>query len=98
MAYTAIITKEAVRKIDNDDYQISVKVIITDTEMVEVLNKLYSVRYNDSWTIDDVKAKLQRKIKFDWDTFVDEKALFDRAAFGDMVADISTALNTYINL
>jgi hypothetical protein len=97
MAYTAVVAKSDVSKKENGDYNISIHVeIVDDSDSSVVLEKSYSTRYNDSWSIGDIIAKFQSKIQEDWNEYVSEQALFDHAAFDSMVSTIQTNLNTYI--
>ena len=97
MALTAVVSKESVSKINEDDYQISIHVVITDELSAVLLDKDYSERYYAQISVDSVKAKLQAQLMADWDELVAETDIYDTAAFGTMVSEIETAANTYIN-
>lgn len=99
MAYVATVAKENVSKIDDNNFMITIHVSIEDdvNPGVYVLDENFSKRYNDSWTVGDIKQALQKKIQRTWDEYIAEKAIFDAVAFDNMVGQIETALETYIN-
>lgn len=98
MAYTAVVTKQSVSQLTEDDFQATIHAVITDNGTSEVvLEKDYSERYYSETPISDVKTKLQSQLVADWDKLVAEKDIFDKAAFDTMVSEIQTAANTYIN-
>ncbi len=94
----AIITKQSIEKLTEDDYQVTIHVIIENDAAQTVIEKDYSERYYSSLSIDIIKQKLQDKIKTDWDKYTAEQIIFDAAAFDTMVSEIQTTANTYINL
>jgi hypothetical protein len=96
MAYTTEFIKVSVKKIDNHNYMLSVNVKVNDG-VTDVLEKTYSVRYCNSWSVGDVSLSLYRKIKADWNNYVDEKSIFDNAAFDTMIGNVKTNFDNYIN-
>jgi hypothetical protein len=98
MAYVSTVTKYSVVKRKDDNYQVSIHVsIMDDSNSSIVLEKIYSIRYSNEWSIGDIKNKFQKLIQADWDKFIGEQSLFNNAAFGIMVGEIKTALDTYTN-
>ena len=97
MAYTAIVTKESVIKLTEDDYQVNIHIEIKDDSEVVVFEGDYSERYYSALDVDTVKAKLQQQIVVDWDKYIAEQDIFNRQAFDTVVSEIETAANNYIN-
>lgn len=97
MALTATVSKESISKLNQDDYSVSISVLIVNETSDVLLEKTYSERYYSGLDIDAVKVHLQNQILVDWDRIVAEQDIFDTAAFGTMVSEIQTAANTYIN-
>ncbi|MCK5609850.1 hypothetical protein KAR91_48710 [Candidatus Pacearchaeota archaeon] len=94
--YTTVFTKESVKKISDEDYLLSVNVVINDGTN-DVKKNTFSVRYNKGWLIEDVAIKLYRKIKIDWDKYLAEKLIYDKAAFTVMIGTAKSNFDTYIN-
>lgn len=96
MAYTTIFTKNPVRKIDDNNFILSVNVVVNDGE-TDIKTTTFSVRYNSGWSIADVTAKLQRKMKKNWDNYADEKAVFENPALDTVITNVKTGYDNYIN-
>lgn len=97
MALTAVVIKESVTQLNENDYQVSINIIITNEASDVLLDKNYSERYYSALDVDSVKVKLQAQIVVDWDRLVAEDDIYNKAAFGTMVSEIETAANNYIN-
>ena len=97
MALVATVTKESVTQLTNDDYTVTIHVVITDELDAVLLEKDYSERYYSALDVDAVKVQLQQQLVADWDKLVAESDIYDAAAFGTMVDEIETAANNYIN-
>jgi len=95
---TAVITKQEVTKLNEDDYNVTIHAVFRNDASGIVIEKDYSERYFSQLDVATVKQKLQGQIQVDWDKHVAEQALFNTAAFDTMVSEIQTAANTYINL
>lgn len=98
MALEATVTKQSVSKLNEDDYKITIHVVIIDELEAVILEKDYSERYYSATSVGTVKSKLQDQIVNDWDELVSEESIYDAAAFGTMVSEIETAANNYINI
>ena len=96
MAYTATVTKQSVEKLTDSDYQITIHIEIDDGSGI-VFEGDYSERYYSALEVDVVKAKLQQQIIVDWDKYIAEQDIFNKAAFDTVVSEIETAANNYIN-
>jgi len=96
MAYVVTITKETVSQLEDGEFSVSVKVVVTE-DAETVLDKVYSKRYNTSVTIDEVETVLVNKIKNDWDEYLAEKGLYDNANFTTLVSNLETMADTYMN-
>ena len=94
---TATVTKQSIKQLTDDDYTVTIHVVMENDSAVTVIDKDYSERYFSAISVDTIQQKLQDQIQADWDEYVAEQALFDAAAFDTMVSDIQTAANTYIN-
>lgn len=97
MALEATVSKASVSKLNDDDYQVTIHVLVVDELEVVLLDKDYSERYYSATTVESIKLKLQNKILDDWNKLVSEKTIFDAAAFDTIVLEIQTAANNYIN-
>jgi len=97
MALQATVSKASVSKLNEDDYQVTIHLVVTDELAEIILEKDYSERYYSSLSVDAVKSKLQNQILDDWNKLVSEKTIFDAVAFDTMVSEIQDAANTYIN-
>jgi len=96
MAYTTVFTKEPVQKIDDDNYLLTIGVVVNDGAVI-IKEAKYSVRYNDGWSIDYVVSKFQQIMKEDWDKTADEKLIFDKPALNTMINTVKSSFDTYIN-
>lgn len=96
MAFTSTVTKQSVEQLNSNDYQIKIHVVIQE-DAVTILEKDYSERYYDQTVIGDIRTALQNQIKADWDQYVAQKSIYDSTAFNNMVGQIETSLDTYIN-
>jgi len=97
MALQATVSKASVSKLNDDDYQVTINVLIVNELEEIILEKNYHERYYSATTVDSVKLKLQDQILDDWNKLVSEKTIFDAVAFDTMVSEIQDAANTYIN-
>lgn len=97
MALQATVSKASVSKLNDDDYQVTINILIVDELEVVILEKDYHERYYSAISVDSVKLKLQNQILDDWNKLVNEKSIFDAVAFDTMVSEIQTAANNYIN-
>lgn len=97
MALIATVTKQSVSKLNEDDYQITIHMVIVDELEAVLLEKDYSERYYSATSVGAVKTKLQDQIVSDWDELISEADIFDAAAFDTMVLEIQTAANNYVN-
>lgn len=97
MAYTATVTKASVIQQTDDDYIVSINVVVNDGAS-DVFDMEFSERYYNQLLIGNVQAALQDQIKIEWDKYIAEKAIFNAAAFDDMAEGIESALDTYTNL
>lgn len=98
MAFTAVVTKQPVAKLNDDDYQVTIHLVVLDELEEVVLEKDYSERYYSSASVETIKIKLQNKILADWSKLVDEANIFNASAFDAVVSEIEIAANNYINL
>lgn len=97
MAYTAVVTKQAVSKIGNNLYQASIKLVVNDGTS-DVFEATASAKYNpNSPDLNAIKAALLADVQAKWDKFADEQGIYTAAAFDTMVSEIQTTANTYIN-
>ena len=97
MAYSATVTKVSVAQVRDAIFNVSIGVIVNDG-VTDVMDRTYSAQYNDNAPdLEKLKSELQGKIQVDWGKYVEQKALFDAAAFDTMVTDIKNALNAYTN-
>ncbi len=96
MAYTSTITKSTVRKINARDYTVSVQVIISEAG-TQLLNKVYSERYDNQTLPSTVEAKLQAQIQTDIDNYKAEQAIFNATEFDDVCTNLQSAITTYAN-
>ena len=97
MALEVIVSKASVLKLNDDDYQVTINVLILNELQETILEKDYSERYYSAITVDSIKLKLQNQILEDWNKLVSEKTIFDAVAFNTMVAEIQDAASNYIN-
>ena len=98
MAYTATVTKQNVTKLNESDYQVTIHVMITNDITSEViLEKDYSERYYSALDVVTIRSRLQQQILDDWNKYIAEQNIYNRAVFDSMVSDIQTVANTYIN-
>ncbi len=97
MAYTAVVEKQAVRKISNTLFSVSVKLTVNDgTE--DVFDCTATARYNSNTPdLDNIKAGLIAELKERWDKYAAENGVYSAAAFDTMVGEIQTMTNGYIN-
>lgn len=97
MAYTVEISKESVTKLNQDDYQITIHCVVKDGSANVVLERDYSERYHSVMSISSVKAKLQAQMQTDWDKFVAEQQIFNHSQFDNVLAELQSAVNSYLN-
>jgi len=97
MALLATVSKASVSKLNDDDYQVTIHVLIVDELEEIILEKDYSERYYSATTVDSIKLKLQDQILEDWNKLVSEKSIFDAVAFDTMITEIQDAANNYVN-
>lgn len=97
MALEATVSKASVSKLNDDDYQVTIHILVVDELEAVLLDKDYSERYYSATTVESIKLKLQNKILDDWNKLVSEKTIYDAAAFDTMVSEIQTAANNHIN-
>lgn len=98
MALTATITKFSVEELHGaNDFEATIKVVIQDEAAEVLLERNYSERYNSTTDIDTIKAKLQTKFVEDWNKYKSEQSILDATAFDDLVTELQTTANTYIN-
>lgn len=96
-AYTAVIEKVSVNKINQHLYNVTIKMTVNDGQS-DVFTVEASERYSSSETdLSGIKARLIEKIKADWDKYAAEHDIFSAAAFDSMVNQIQTTANAYIN-
>jgi len=98
MVLEVTVSKASASRLNDDDYQVTIHVVIVDETEAIILEKDYSERYYSATSVDSVKLKLQNRLLNDWNTLVSEKSIFDAAAFDTMVSEIQDAANNHINL
>lgn len=97
MVLEVTVSKASVSKLNDDDYQVTINVLVVNELEEIILEKNYSERYYTAITVDSIKLKLQNKILEDWNKLVSEQSIFDAVAFDTMVTEIQTAANNYVN-
>lgn len=97
MALEVTVSKASVSKLNDDDYQVTINVLIVDELAEIILDKNYSERYYSATTVESIKLKLQDQILEDWNKLVSEKSIFDAVAFDTMVTEIQDTANNYVN-
>lgn len=97
MVLEITVSKTSVTQLNDDDYNITIHVLIVDGLEEIVLEKDYSERYYSAVSVESVRLKLQDKILEDWNKLMSEKSIFDAVAFDTMVSDIQNVANNYIN-
>ncbi len=93
---TMTVTKISSKRLNNRDFLLTINVVVLD-DAVEVMNKDYTERYDNTDNIDTMRIKFGGKISADWDKYVAEVAILNAAAFDTMVTQIETTGNNYIN-
>ncbi len=96
MAYTSTITKSAVRKINARDFTVSINVIISE-DGAQLLEKIYSERYDAETLPSTIESKLQAQIKVDIDNHMAEQIIFNATEFDTVCNNLQTAINAYSN-
>lgn len=97
MAYTAVVEKVRVDKINQHLYNATIKMTVNDGQS-DVFIAEASERYSSSEAdLSGIKARLIEQIKADWDKYAAENNIFSATAFDTMVSEIQTAANNYIN-
>ena len=95
MSYTATLTKASVTKQGNL-YRASIRVVINNG-VDDVLDFEIAEKYNpNAPNMDAVKTGLQNQIKEKWDSYIDNKNIFDATAFTTLVSSLQTQTNSYI--
>jgi len=102
MAFTAVITKGEVTVGKEQDqlYSIPANVVIESDipgDPSPYMEFGVSSRYNSNTTPERVKTELTKQIKKIWDDHVLAKTVEDSAALDSAIADLNTAMNSYIN-
>ena len=97
MALEVTVSKASVSKLNDDDYQVTIHVLVVNELEEIILDKNYSERYYSTLSVESIKLKLQNQILEDWNKLVSEKSIFDAVVFDTMVSEIQTAANNYIN-
>jgi len=96
MAHTATITKQSVTK-SGTLYNVALKVVINDGA-TDVLDFNISARYNSNAPdMSSIMSDLQDQIKEKWDTYSDNKVIFDAGILTTGVSALQTQTNEYIN-
>jgi len=100
MAYTATVTKQSVKKERDDDlFTITIEMeVVDDATSAVVFTKSVSARYNSGTNnLTELKNRLQDSLADAWDKWSAENSLYTATAFDDLVTNLQTAANTYIN-
>ena len=97
MVLEVTVSKASVSKLNDDDYQVTINVLIVNELEEIILDKNYSERYYSATTVESIKLKLQDQILEDWNKLVSEMSIFDAVAFDTMVAEIQDTASNYIN-
>lgn len=97
MAYTAVITKQSVRKISVTTYEASIQMVVNDGQS-DVFTETASAKYNSNAPdMSAIKSALQSELIEKWDKWQAEQNVFEAAAFNTMIGQIQTAANNYVN-
>jgi len=97
MAYTAVVEKQAVSKIGDSLYSVSIKLTVNDGTS-DIFETSASARYNhNAPDLANVKASLISELASKWDKYAAEHNIYGAVAFDTMVNEIQTSANTYIN-
>lgn len=98
MAYTAVVTKESVSKLNDNIYQCSIKLVVNDGTK-DVFTETVSEQYNvNAPDLSGIKNRLLAQLQVKWDKYADEHGIYTASAFDAMVSEIQATANTYINL
>lgn len=97
MAYTAVIAKESVSKLNATVYQVTIKLTVNDGEEA-IFECSVSEQYNqNSPDLEGVKVRLLAQLRDKWDKYAAEHSVYTAAALDTMVGEIQASANTYIN-
>lgn len=98
MAYTAVVTKESVSKLNDSIYQVTIKLVVNDGTS-DVFSESVSEQYNNNAPdLSGIKSRLLEQLQVKWDKYKAEHVIYIATAFDAMVSEIQTTANAYINV
>ena len=91
MALTATVTKKSVSLVQEKLYEVTFKLILTDT--TEVFNKDYSIKYRTGQNISTLTNKFIRLMQDDIDKYKAEQVIFNATQLNTSVSNVNSGLN-----
>ena len=91
MALTATVTKKSVSLVQEKLYEVTFKLILTDT--TEVFNKDYSIKYRTGQNISTLTNKFIRLMQDDIDKYKAEQVIFNATQLNTSLSNVNSGLN-----
>lgn len=91
MALTATVTKKSVSLVQEKLYEVTFKLILTDT--TEVFNKDYSIKYRTGQTISTLTNKFIKLMQDDIDKYKAEQVIFNATQLNTSLSNVNSGLN-----
>lgn len=97
MAYTIVLTKDAVIKRANGIYLINLNAVVSDGAEI-VMDIDISGKYNSNAPdLEATKAEIQKQFKVHWDKYIAENGVHDSTALDNAITALQVQAQIYVN-